>query len=201
MHKRDNAIELFKIGEMSYQEWVDHDIEMWKEKGVTREMIIKAFENNISLMPGAIETLSELKKKGFKLALISGSIDLVLDHLIPNYDTLFDYVFINQIEFDDNGKLLRGIGTPFDLENKAEGMRAIAQRENLDLDECIFVGDNDNDVHIAETAGMSIAFNCKSEKLARIADFVVTEKDLRGILNHIGEALSLDFAKQKIKTH
>ena len=49
----------------------------------------------------------------------------------------------------------------------------------------MFVGDHDNDVEIAKTAGFSIAFNSKSEKLNDAVDVVIRKKDLKEILNYI----------------
>ena len=183
--ERKKAKDNFTNGEITYQQWADHGIDMWKKEGATKAGMIKVFENQIFIMPGAIETLRYLKKQGYKLALISGSIDIVLKHLIPNYEVLFDDVFINHLEFDKDDNLMRCIGTPFDMDQKAEGMRVIAKREGLKLSECVFVGDNENDVHIAEIAGLSIAFNCKSDKLAEISDVVIEEKDMTHILKHI----------------
>ena len=61
----------------------------------------------------------------------------------------------------------------------------IAEREKISLSECVFVGDNHNDVHVAEIAGLSIAFNCKSESLAEVCDVIVENKDLREVLKYI----------------
>ena len=185
MQERKKVMDSFMNGDITYQQWVDHAVDLLVEKGVTQSDLIRVFENHVFLMPGALDTLRHLKKMGYKLAVISGSVDFILEYMLPNYDTLFDDVMINRFEFDEHGKLLRGIGTPFDMAEKAEGMRVIAKREGLKLSECVFVGDNTNDVHIAEIAGLSIAFNCKSDKLAETVDVVIEEKDMTHIIKHI----------------
>ena len=68
---------------ITYAEWARHDINMWKEKGVTRDGLKKAIAP-LRLMPGALETIQELKKKGMRLAVISGSLDIALEHVLPN---------------------------------------------------------------------------------------------------------------------
>ncbi|MBU0667015.1 MAG: HAD-IB family phosphatase [Nanoarchaeota archaeon] len=181
---RDKARQDFFDGKISYQEWFEHDLKLWKQNAFTKNDLLNAIKG-IYLHTGALETLHELKKRGFKIAIISGSIDLVLRKVFGDYERLFDYIFLNRVFFDDKGLITHGEHTPFDMEHKATGMRMIAQTENLPLSECVFVGDNENDVHIAEVAGFSIAFNCKSEKLAKIADVVVDGKDLRDILKFV----------------
>jgi phosphoserine phosphatase len=135
------------------------------------------------LMPGALETLSELKQRGLKLAVISGSLQIVLDKLLPDYH--FDHVLISRMLFDDQGQLIGGVPTEFDMAGKGAGLAAIAARESIPLESCVFVGDNFNDISAMRVAGLGIAFNCKSEELAQVADVVVEGKDLRGILQHV----------------
>lgn len=177
---RQIGIDNYQNGTFSYEQWAIHDVEGWKKVNATKQDIINAIAP-LRLMPGALETVKELKKQGHKLAIISGSIDIVLDKLLPEYKELFDYVFINKLVYKDD-KVESIIPTEYDLKHKADGLKHISEKENIPLSNCIFVGDNHNDIHIAELAGMSIAFNCKSDSLAQISDHVIMEKDLTFIL-------------------
>ena len=75
------------------------------------------------------------------------------------------------------------------IESKRTGerkaLKQIAEREKIKLEECVFVGDHDNDLKIAEEAGLSIAFNAHSEELKKVANVVVAKKDLREILKYV----------------
>ena len=132
-----------------------------------------------------METLRELKRKGLRLAIISGSINILLEKLIPNYDEIFDDVFLSRIYFDDKGNISEMKVTEYDVEKKAEALKLIAKRENISLKECVFVGDYLNDIKVMEEAGLGIAFNCQEEKLKEVADVVIEKKDLREVLRHI----------------
>lgn len=182
--KRQKGIDKFHSGKISYQEWADLDVELWKEVGATKKEIMEAIRP-LRLMEGALETLKELKKRGLKLAIISGSVDIALEYLMPNYREIFDDIFINKIKFDEKGNILGVEATPYDFKHKPAGLKAIAEREGFKLEECVFVGDHFNDIHAAEIAGLSIAFNCKSDELAQISDVVIKKKDLREILKYI----------------
>lgn len=169
--------------EITYKEWAAHDVKLWKDAGAGKKELMRAM-GKIKLMRGALKAVKELKKRGYKLAIISGSITIVLEKAFPDYEKYFDYVFLNKIVFGKKGNILRCISTPFDMEHKATGLRMIAKREGLKLSECAFVGDNKNDIHIAEAAGFAISFNSKSKELDRIADVVIRKKDLGEILGY-----------------
>lgn len=182
--KRKKEVDDFYSGRISYEEWAKSDIKLWKEAGADKEKIMEIIRP-LKLMPGALETLKELKKLGLKLAIISGSIDTALEYVLPDYKEFFDDVLINKMVYGNDGSILDVEATRFDIEHKATGLKEICKREGISPDDCVFVGDNHNDIHIAELAGFSIAFNCKSESLAEVADVVIEKKDLREILKHI----------------
>ena len=183
-HKREDAKKKFFDGHITYVQWAEHDMNMWKEKNASKGQFFKAIEN-IRLMNGAMETLNELKKRGIKLAIISGSINILLEKVIPNYQEIFDNVFLSWIHFDKNGFISRMDITEYDVEKKAEALKLIAKRENISLKECVFVGDYLNDVKAIQEAGLGIAFNCEEKKLKEVADVVIEKKDLREVLKHI----------------
>ncbi len=184
--RREKAKEDYYSGKISYLDWANHDINMWLELDKTRNDFISAIEGaNLKLMEGASETLAELKKRGIKLAIISGSISIIIEHFIPNYKELFDDIYLSWIDFDNQGKIKRIKATAYDMEHKATALKKIAEKENFSLDECVFVGDHHNDVEISKVAGLSIAFNCKDERLRKTADIIIKKKDLREILQFI----------------
>ena len=183
-HRREDARNKFFNGEITYMQWAEHDINLWKEKNAKREDFFKAIKN-LKLMKGAMETLTELKKRNFKLAIISGSLNVILEKFIPNYEDFFDDVFLSRIFFDGDGKISRVEATEFDMDAKALALKNIAEREKISLKECVFVGDYLNDLKIIKEAGLGIAFNCQYDELKKAADVVIEKKDLREILRHI----------------
>ncbi len=176
------AMERFCKGEITFREWADHDINLWKEKGVTKRDLIDVVKK-LQLMPGAREALIELKKRGCKLAVISGGLNIVLDYFIPDAGKFFDYIMINRLFFGEHGKITGIEPTDFEI-NKEEGLRKIAKKEGMSLGECVFVGDSDYDIEIAKVAGLSIGFN-PHPGLARVCDVVVKKKDLGEILRYV----------------
>jgi phosphoserine phosphatase len=178
------AYNAYFAGEITYEEWCDHDLGLLRAKGASRSGMDEAMQS-MSLMPGARETLQALVDAGKKLAVVSGSLDLALGHVLPEYKDWFDDVFINRFLFDDQGILTGIVPTPFDIDHKATAVRRLAERERIPIGSIGFVGDNFNDVEAARAAGFAVAFNCRSEELAAVVDVVVPGKDLRDVLPHL----------------
>ena len=173
-------------GEISYLQWAQHDIGMWIGKGVKKNDFFNAIKSNkVKLMKNTLQTINELKKAGLKLAIISGSLDIILEYLMPNYKELFDDIFISSLHFDNKGNITNVGAKEFDMDGKVLALKKIAEREKIKFSECVFVGDHHNDIKIAQEAGLSIAFDAKDEKLRKVSDVIIDKKDLREILKHV----------------
>lgn len=171
----------YRRGKLSYAEWVALDINGWKDAGATRQDLIAGFAP-LQLIAGAREALDRLKQAGYRLIVISGTLDLLLDTLLPKHP--FDEVYTNHIGFDDEGRISHWQATPFDMEGKARLLRAVALREGIPLARCAFVGDSGNDVWVAREAGFALALNPKDRELEKVADVSIRSTDLKAILPH-----------------
>jgi len=184
--RREEAKRKCFNGEITYLEWAEHDIKMWMEKKVKKKDFWQAMEQaKIKLMPGALEAIAELRRKGYKLAIVSGTINIILEYLLPEYESLFDYIFLSRLYFDKEGNISKIQATEYDMAMKAAALKKIAEKEKIHLSECIFIGDHHNDIEIAKEAGLSIAFDAKDDELRKIADIAIDKKDLREVLKYI----------------
>lgn len=172
----------YMAGRITYADWFDHDITSLMARGANRETMAVAL-GAMRRMTGAEETLDALVGAGVILAVVSGSLNIVLDRLFPSHP--FSDVFINQLEFDADGGIHRWIPTRYDMVRKAAALRQLSEKHGVPLERCAFVGDHYNDVEAVRLAGLGIAFNCKSEDLAAAADIVVSSSDLRDVLPHL----------------
>ena len=146
-------------------------------KGVSLENIERVTKK-MPLMEGAEEAILDLKKRGYKLATITGNFEIITNRL---KDLDIDYIFCNQLH-DEDGKLTGEISGPLIVEgSKGEVLQELMDQEGLKAAECAAVGDGANDIPMLEKAGLSIAFNAKPA-LKEVADIVVEGKDLREIL-------------------
>lgn len=186
IHRREDARNKFYSGKISYLEWAEHDINLWKEVKATKKGFYGAMEKaGITPMSGAREAINELKKRNLKLAIVSGTLNVILEKTYPDYEKIFGHIYMSRLIFDNKGTLIDAIPTAFDMEKKADALKQIAEKERISLKECVFVGDHHNDVKIAQAAGLGIAFNCKSDELRKVADVVIEKKDLREVLGFV----------------
>jgi phosphoserine phosphatase len=167
-------------GEISYADWVRLDVGGWMETGATRagvEEAVREFE----LYEGAMETVHRLKDHGCFLAVISGTINTVIDVLFPDHP--FDDVFSNKILYNGDGRVCGWEATPYDLHGKPEALRNLARRHGVPLERTAFVGDGENDVPIIGVAGCVVAFNPRSAELERGADYVLKDRNMLELLD------------------
>lgn len=181
-HVDEERMKKYKEGNLKLVEWAELDLSDWKSYGVTKEFLITQSMHS-KLLPGVKKTLHELKNRGVKLAVISGSINVLLDTVFPDHP--FDDVFINELFFDENDNLshwkIDGLGNI----DKAEVLKMIAKRENISLEKTVFVGDHLNDITAAKIAGLSVAFNSNCDELKAHCDVIIDKKDMTLLLSHL----------------
>lgn len=176
---RKHAFHAYMEGRWKYRQWFEHDIQLLTEAGADRDSMMKSLDG-MKLSIGALETLTELRKAGKKLIVLSGSLNIVLERFgLGDY---FDEVYLNRIDFDEAGKISGWEPTPYDVYDKATGLRDVARRHGIPMERTAFVGDNFNDVAVAKVAGLALAFQCKSDELAQVVHHVLPGNDLRAAL-------------------
>jgi len=177
----------YMMGEITYTEWGRKDVSIWRKLGISRSDFDRAI-SEFRLVDGAIETLRTLKKVGLKLFTISGSLDIIVEKVLPDYATLFDYSSFARIIFNQSGVPLDfdpGHPSRLQREDKAVELREVCNRFDVDPEKVAFVGDNDNDVPAVKAAGLGIAFCPKTPRLRNVANATITEPNLRLILPHV----------------
>ncbi|MFZ3054961.1 MAG: HAD-IB family phosphatase [Minisyncoccales bacterium] len=112
---------------------------------------------------GAEDILSYLKQKGYKIYLVSCSIDIHLDSIVARMNLDGRYAGSHLI-FDDAGELV-SIKTDCIKEGgfKKECLEDLARKEEVDIKDIIFVGDGNNDIGPFEMTGHGIAIGNNKE--------------------------------------
>ena len=176
--------EKFKLGEFpSYMKWTDEACKVLKARGLTKERLLEII-NRQPFVVGAKETITELKKRGYKTAVITGSFG-VLAERVQRELGIDDAVAHCNLEFDDGGNLKDWKLLPCDYEGKIDAFLQMAEKDGITPSECVFIGDEVNDIPIFRKVGLSIAFNCNKQEVKDAAVKVVDGNDLRLILREI----------------
>ncbi len=167
-------------GGMPYEESLKLRVAMLKDMPLAQVM---AIATDPPLTQGAPELLRVLRGLGYKTAVISGGFSFAADALRSKLG--LDYAYANQLEVKDGkltGRVLEPIVGP---QRKADLLDAIAQRENIALEQTIAIGDGANDLLMLEKAGLGIAFHAK-QKLKDAADTSLSQGGLDRILYLLG---------------
>jgi len=180
----DKSLHAYLKGEIDDLQFIRSDIKLWREKdpGVSATKIMKILEE-VPLMPGAEETVRELRNRGFRTAIVSAGIDLLADLVIERIP--FDAHLANGFETDENGRLNGNGILQVRLMDKGEAVRRIANELEASKEETVSVGNSRYDVSMFEKSGFGIAFCPEDDTVRKAADAVVDKKDLREILRFI----------------
>jgi len=144
--------ELFFSGKIGYAEWAELDASLWK--GHTREEIVE-WVNSVEYMDGAGELIEFLRENGFKIAILSSGLRCLADRIAGELGV--DYVFANELIFDENGAITGKVNPVVDFKSKGTILREL--KEGLKPELTIAVGDGHNDLSMFREADVAIAIN------------------------------------------
>ena len=151
-------------GEMSFDESLKTRVSFLK--GLDRSKM-EGILARLELNPGVAKLIQEVKKQGYKTAIISGGFKYFAESFRQRLQ--MDYVFANDLEWEDDKLTGRVNGTIVNAEEKARLVLELAKKENLTIEQVVAVGDGANDIPMLLTAGLGIAFHAK-EKVKREAN-------------------------------
>jgi len=174
-----HCFDLFLKGSLSYEEWARIDASLWRGLPLERaEQIIRA----MPYVTGARETIPILRNKVFRVFLLSAGLSLVSERI--NAEIGVDGYLANELLVQD-GFLTGEVKVNVSFHRKDEALGRILREWNLEMENCVAVGDDPTLVPLFKKVGLSIAFNPVNERIEKAADFVVKRDDLQLILPYI----------------
>ncbi len=183
-HEESVTVDKWNAGQYAgYVEWMEETIRIHQKYGVTKTLFDSVMAG-IDYHSGVKEVFEELRSRGVRTALISGGFKAQADRALV--DLKIDHAFAAcEYFWDENGELLHWNLLPCDYEGKLDFMRLIMKEHGLIANDCAFVGDGRNDIHLAQAVGLSIAFNGAAE-LQAVSSHAVNqrpgEEDFRALL-------------------
>jgi phosphoserine phosphatase len=172
--------ELAMRGELDFKQSLTRRVSLLE--GLDESMLERVAERLV-LTEGAERLIRALRTFGYKTAVISGGFTYFGKRLQEKLG--LDYMHANELEIRDGrltGKVLGGI---IDGQRKAELLKDIADKEQINLEQVIAVGDGANDLPMLRVAGLGIAFHAKP-LVKRSARQSISTLGLDGILYLMG---------------
>jgi phosphoserine phosphatase len=171
--------EQFFHGEITYEEWACLDAALWRGQPLER---IQRIVNAMPYTDGAREVLTTLRKRGFKVVLLSAGLSLVTERIRKEIGV--DAALANEL-IVKNGCLTGEVKVNVSFNNKDKALHSILKRFDAEIDECIAVGDDETMIPLFEKVKLAIAFNPRSKNVEKHADIVVESNNLHDILHYI----------------
>ena len=192
-HKK--TLELFLDGKITEEEFVEHDIRLWKgvKPEIHRDDIMRCY-SGVGLMQGARDVVEELHSRGIYVAIVSSGVDLFVG-AIANMLKVDDWA-ANGFEWDEDGFLERGLPTRVYSHNKGLMVEKLARINGFETGGIVSIGDSSTDLSMKVGDSSFIGFNPARERaFAAFQDSgvpIVESKDLRDIWPYIfdGEEFS-----------
>ncbi|CYV01936.1 phosphoserine phosphatase SerB [Streptococcus suis] len=159
-------------GELDFEEALRERVALLKGLPVSVfDRIIK----KIHFTPGAAELVSELKMRGYKVAVVSGGFHETVDRLAAQLE--LDYVRANRLEAVDGVLTGQVLGEIVTKDTKKACLEEWAAENGLSLSQTIAMGDGANDLPMIQRAGIGVAF-CAKPIVQEQAPYQINEKNL-----------------------
>ena len=131
------------------------------------------------MMPGAAALVATMRAHGAKTALVSGGFTFFTSRVAAALG--FDEHRANVL-LDDGAALLGRVQEPIlDRSTKLEALLELAAMHDLDVAECLAVGDGANDLEMIRAAGLGVAYHAKPI-VADVAGARIDHSSLRALL-------------------
>lgn len=138
---------------------------------------------SLRLTEGAETLFAELKRLGYKTAILSGGFTYFAKQLQAKLG--IDYVFANELEVVDGKVTGVAIEPIVDAQRKADLLTELARKEGLQMEQTIAVGDGANDLPMLGIAGLGVAFRAKP-LVRQSAKQAISTLGLDGVLYLLG---------------
>lgn len=147
------------------------------------ESSLQGIADSLKLTEGAEVLFTELKRLGYKTAILSGGFTYFAKQLQAKLG--IDYVYANELEIIDGKVTGRVIEPIVDAQRKADLLQELTAKEGLRLEQTIAVGDGANDLPMLGLAGLGVAFRAKP-LVKQSARQAISTLGLDGILYLLG---------------
>lgn len=142
--------------------------------------VFEKVSQSLHLHKGAKKLITEMKKRGYKIGLVSGGFHEIIDDLAATLE--IDYVKANHLEINCGRLTGSVIGKVVTQQTKVDCLKRWADENGLRLSQTIAVGDGANDLLMVQQAGLGIAY-CAKPVLKEVADDHIDQPDLGLVLD------------------
>ncbi len=132
-------------------------LRIYKSSGRHTKQTILQTLFNYTYLEGAQKVISQLLSRGHKLLLISGSMDLLVEHVAKDLG-ISNWYANNHFVFDENDYLSDIKTVANDYNAKVMQLTDYCEKNNTQITDIYCIGDGDNDRELFKVTGKGITF-------------------------------------------
>ncbi len=130
-------------------------LKMWQATGKTSKDHVKKMFANWPIRPEAKLVVDQFKSQGLLICLITGSVGIYAQHIAQELG-IANYYANAELYFDNNKQLIDFHYTTDQANVKLAHLNDFCVKNNLQLQDCIPVGDSNNDIEIFRQTGNGV---------------------------------------------
>jgi phosphoserine phosphatase len=179
-----NIFDRFLRDEIPYIEAKKRLIGLWQATSNATQEYWQSMFADWPLKPDAAQLVQHTQNIGYQTAIITGSYDLFAAAIAKQLH--IPHWYANTItHWDENGSLLDFDYVRDQAARKQQQLEQFCQATGIALDQCVTIGDGDNDVEIFRSSGHGIAVATENPNLLEVARHTV--QDLHEIIPILDE--------------
>lgn len=156
--KEDQVLlDFYEEGIISYNEGQEILERIYKKRGKATMKTITSTILNYTYNRGSREIIRYLQNKGYKIGLISGSFDILVEKIAGELGIEF-YESNNIFIFDGNDYLDNIVSLGDDAIVKLRHLQSFCRKLNINITQCACVGDGNNDRQMFVNTKHGVAF-------------------------------------------
>ncbi|MDX5628443.1 MULTISPECIES: phosphoserine phosphatase [unclassified Brenneria] len=141
--------------------------------------ILLEVRNNLPLMPGLTDMVSQLQEAGWHVAIASGGFTYFADYLKEELGLVA--AVANEMGMRDGKLTGEVVGPIVDAKYKAATLRKLAEKLDIPMEQTVAIGDGANDLLMIKSSDLGIAYHAKP-KVNEQAAVSIRHADLTGVL-------------------
>ncbi|MEM3078743.1 MAG: HAD-IB family phosphatase [Thermoproteota archaeon] len=151
-HLARRALERFSRGEISYEEFVKHDVNLWP-KGLPRSFFEQVFAS-VRVKPEALTVFNQLGSRGILRVIVSSGLDVLAERVCRMLAA--DECVSNRMVFDRKGFFTGIVEINVDPSRKMDVLSRVCAKYSIPLNEAAAVGDTVYDKSMFKAVKISI---------------------------------------------
>lgn len=154
----DRLFELYKNKEITYLQWVDEIVKIFRDNNVTNAMFT-SLANEIELLDNCEKVFKIFYEKGIKICILSGGVKNIIEEKVKNFSRYITKIEAEFLTLDENGVVNGAKLSDSNIEDKSHFILKQMKEYDLKKEEVVFVGNSYNDEEAYKSGATTICIN------------------------------------------